>query len=350
GYHWFGDWGRDTMISLPGLAIATGRLEVAREILRTFSHYVDQGMLPNRFPDGTEEPEYNSVDAPLTYFEAIRAYYQVTSDRDFLVEIFPVLAEIIACYCRGTRYNIYLDHHDGLIYAGQKGTQLTWLDATVGDWVVTPRQGKPIEVNAYWYNALAVMVEFAQILDKSAQEYQDLKAKTAQGFGRFWYEIGGYCYDVIDGSDGKDTAMRPNQIFAVSLPVSPLTDKQQKGVVENCARFLLTSHGLRSLAPHNAHYTGNYGGSPLQRDGAYHQGTVWGWLIGHFAIAHYRVFRNAPQALSFLEPMANHLAAHGVGSLSEIFDGVPPHSSRGCIAQAWTVGEVLRAWKILMAI
>ena len=344
GYHWFSDWGRDTMISLPGLTVSAGRPELARLILRTFAHYTDQGMLPNRFPDAGELPEYNAVDASFWYFEAVRAYHAATGDEELLQELFPVLREIIDWHCRGTRYNIHLDRSDGLLYAGESGVQLTWMDAKVGDWVVTPRIGKPIEVNALWYNALRSMAVFAQQLGKPDQEYKLMQEQAATGFTRFWNDALGYCYDVLDGPQGHDDSLRPNQIFTVSLPASPLTSVQQQGVVESCARFLLTSHGLRSLAPNHPQYQGHYGGSPRQRDGAYHQGTVWGWLIGPFVLAHLRVFQDPVKARSLLEPMANHLCAHGVGSLSEIFDGDAPMTPRGCIAQAWTVAEVLRAW------
>ncbi len=348
GYPWFGDWGRDTMISLPGLTIATGRPEVARSILHTFAQYVDQGMLPNRFPDAGEVPEYNTVDATLWYFEAIRAYSEATNDEELLRELFPVLAEIIDWHVRGTRYNIHLDVRDGLLFAGEVGVQLTWMDAKVGDWVVTPRMGKPIEVNALWYNALRTMAEFACQLGKPQQEYEVLADFALEGFKRFWNEQNGYCYDVLDGPEGNDASLRPNQIFAVSLGVNGhlplLTPEQQRAVVDVCGRMLVTSHGLRSLSPDHPQYQGHYGGDQKQRDGAYHQGTVWGWLLGPFALAHLRAYNNPVQARQFLKPMANHLYAHGLGNLSEIFEGDAPIAPRGCIAQAWTVAEVLRAW------
>jgi predicted glycogen debranching enzyme len=344
GYPWFSDWGRDTMISLPGLTLATGRSDVARSILRTYSKYVDSGMLPNRFPDVGETPEYNTVDATLWYFEAIRAYYSATEDDNLVYELFPVLADIIDWHCRGTRYNIHLDAADGLLYAGETGVQLTWMDAKVDNWVVTPRIGKPIEINALWYNALRTMAKFARQIGKPHQEYEAMADRTLARFNRFWNAETGYCYDVIDTDDGDDASLRPNQIFAVSLPVSPLTPTQQKGVVDACGRSLLTSYGLRSLAPNHSQYRGSYGGDRTQRDGAYHQGTVWGWLLGSFAIAHLRVYGDRVKAREFLEPMKNHLYSHGVGNLSEIFDGDPPMTPRGCIAQAWTVAETLRAW------
>jgi len=344
GYHWFGDWGRDTMISLPGLTLATGRPEIARSILHTFAKYVDQGMLPNRFPDAGEIPEYNTVDATLWYFEAIRQYYCATEDDDLLRDLFPVLADIIDWHCRGTRYSIHLDAADGLLYAGTAGVQLTWMDAKVGDQVITPRIGKPIEINALWYNALRTMAKFARQIGKPHQEYEAIADRTLAKFSRFWDETAGYCYDVIDTPDGDDNSLRPNQIFAVSLSQSPLTPFQQQRVVDVCGQMLLTSHGLRSLSPDHPDYAGHYRGNGAERDRVYHQGTVWGWLLGAFALAHLRVYNNPAQAQQFLEPMVDHLTSHGLGTLSEVFDGDAPMLAGGCIAQAWTVAEVLRAW------
>lgn len=351
GYPWFGDWGRDTMIALPGLTISTGRTEVARTIIQTFAHYVDRGMLPNRFPEVGDTPDYNTVDATLWYFEAIRAYVDHTQDINLLKELFPILDSIIHWHHQGTRYNIHVDPTDGLLYAGEPGSQLTWMDAKVGDWVVTPRIGKPIEVNALWYHALQIMIRFAEKLDKPSQDYQTWAEKTAAGFSRFWNQEEGYCYDVLDTDDGNDASLRPNQIFAISLPQLGkvgyqclLTQEQQRQVVDICGQKLLTSFGLRSLDPNDPKYQGVYGGDVLQRDGAYHQGTVWGWLIGPFVLAYFGVYGVGSQAKSFLQPMADHLKTHGVGTLSEIFDGDAPMSPRGCFAQAWTVGEVLRAW------
>lgn len=344
GYPWFSDWGRDTMISLPGLTLETGQPEVARSILQTFARHVSQGMIPNRFPDVGETPEYNTVDATLWYFEALRAYYNLTEDDDLIRELFPVLADIIDWHCRGTRFNIHLDSADGLLYAGEAATQLTWMDAKVGDWVVTPRIGKPIEVNALWYNALRTIAKLSRRIGMPHQEYDAIADRALARFSRFWNADLGYCYDVLDGPAGDDASLRPNQIFAVSLPESPLQSVQQKEVVDTCARALLTSHGLRSLSSDHSDYQGKYLGSPLKRDGAYHQGTVWGWLLGPFIIAHLRVYNDLAKAREFLEPMKNHLFAHGLGSLSEIFDGDPPMTPRGCIAQAWTVAEALRAW------
>ena len=344
GYHWFGDWGRDTMIALPGLALTTGRPAVARRILETFARFVDRGMLPNRFPDAGEASEYNTVDATLWYVEGIRAYLAATDDDGTLKTLFPVLEEIVRWHREGTRYGIREDPVDGLLASGEPGVQLTWMDAKVGDWVVTPRIGKPVEINALWHNALVAMAGFARRLGKPVGPWQTLAARAKAGFARFWNERAGCCFDVIDGPDGHDDALRPNQIFAVSLPASPLPPERQRRVVDACARRLLTSYGLRSLAPGNPQYQGHYGGDARARDGAYHQGTVWAWLLGPFALAHVKVYRDAEAARSFLLPLADHLADYGVGSIAEIFDGDPPFAPAGCIAQAWSVAETLRAW------
>jgi predicted glycogen debranching enzyme len=344
GYHWFGDWGRDTMIALPGLTLATGRPQLARSVLRAFGRYVDRGMLPNVFPDTGEAPAYNTVDATLWYFEALRQYYAATSDKELLTELFPLLAEIIDWHQRGTRFGICVDPNDGLLYAGEAGVQLTWMDAKVGDWVVTPRIGKPIEVNALWLNALVTMAEFARALGLRTETYEIQAECARHGFKRFWNESANYCFDVIDGPGASDSSLRPNQILAVSLPECPLTGDQQRAVVDTCARHLLTSFGLRSLAPGDPKYQGRYTGGPRDRDAAYHQGTVWGWLLGPFVLAHLRVYRDPIRAAAFLEPIANHLRTCGLGSASEIFDGDAPFVPRGCIAQAWTVAELLRAW------
>jgi predicted glycogen debranching enzyme len=302
-------------------------------------------MLPNRFPDEGQAPEYNTVDATLWYFEAIRAYHEATGDNALLRDLFPVLRDIVDWHVRGTRYQIHVDPADGLLYAGEPGVQLTWMDAKVDDWVVTPRIGKPVEVNALWYNALCTMAEFTRLLGEPAERYEALAKQARAGFARFWNEEVGYCYDVLDGPDGSDPALRPNQLLAVSLPYSPLTPEQQKAVVDACARRLLTSHGLRSLDPRHADYKSHHGGDRRTRDAAYHQGTVWGWLIGPFVSSHLRVYHDPVLVRSFLAPLLQELDAHCVGSLSEIFDGDPPHTPRGCIAQAWTVAEVLRVWK-----
>ena len=346
GYPWFSDWGRDTMISLPGLTLGCGRPEIAAKILRTYAHFVDQGMIPNRFPDVGETPEYNTVDATLWYFEALRATFEATGDNSLVADLFPVLEEIVDWHERGTRYNIHLDPEDGLIYAGEEGIQLTWMDAKVEEWVVTPRIGKPVEVNALWYNALMSMADFARHLGRSPKRYEQLAAQARAGFDRYWNEEAGYLYDLLDTPEGgPSNLLRPNQLFAVSLPHSPLAPERQEAVVRVCARHLVTSFGLRSLASQEKAYIGHYGGDQKQRDGAYHQGTVWSWLIGPFVFAHLRVYGDRQQARSYLQPLMQHLVAHGVGSISEIFDGDPPFMPRGCPAQAWGVAELIRAWQ-----
>jgi predicted glycogen debranching enzyme len=348
GYHWFGDWGRDTMIALPGLTLVTGRADVARKIILAFAQYVDAGMLPNNFPDAGGKPEYNTVDAALWYLEAVRQYFSASNDLGLVKKLFPVLAGIVDAHVKGTRYNIRVDPADGLLFAGAAGVQLTWMDAKVGDWVVTPRTGKPVEINALWINALRTVAEFARLLGKPVAGYEKLALKGVKNFQKFWNAERGCCYDVIEApGSGNDAALRPNQIFAVSLLESALSKQQQKAVVDVCMTRLLTSHGLRSLAPGEPGYLGQYAGGPRERDAAYHQGTVWGWLLGPFALAHARVHGDRAAARALLEPMRHHLDDYGVGSIAEIFDGEAPFVPRGCPAQAWSVAETLRAWHAL---
>ena len=344
GYPWFCDWGRDTMISLPGLTLSTGRPAIARSILRTFAHFVDAGMLPNNFSDDATPPEYNTVDAALWFFEAARQFFAATGDQHMLGHLFPVLDSMVQAHVRGTRHNIHMDAADALLYAGAPGVQLTWMDARVGDHVITPRIGKPVEINGLWYNALLTMARFAERLQRDASSYQEMAIRVRASFPRFWNSAENCCFDVLDGPSGNEAAIRPNQILAVSLPESPLSGQQQLAVVETCARRLLTSFGLRSLAAGDSAYAGRYEGGPAARDSVYHQGTVWGWLAGPFALAWMRVHDDPAGALALLEPMAHHLQAGCVGSVSEIFDGDPPFAPRGCFAQAWSVSETLRAW------
>ena len=347
GYPWFADWGRDTMISLPGLTLPFGRADVAKSILETFAQFVDRGMIPNRFPDTGGPAEYNTADATLWFVLAVRDYVAATGDEGFAREIADVLADIVDWHTRGTRYGIRVDPADALLCAGESGVQLTWMDAKIGDTVVTPRIGKPVEINALWYNALIAAGEVADRACKSRKTYDDLAAHARSGFVRFWNETAGYCYDVIDGPYGADDALRPNQIFAVSLPESPLEARQMRAVVDACARQLLTSYGLRTLAPSHPAYRGRCEGDPAARDNAYHQGTVWGWLLGPFALAHYRAYGDRERARAFLEPLEDGLYGYGLGTLGEIFDGDAPHEARGSLAQAWTVGETRRAWTLL---
>jgi 4-alpha-glucanotransferase len=345
GYPWFGDWGRDTMIALPGLTLATGRPQLAREILETFAAYVSEGMLPNVFPGSGEVPEYNTVDAALWFIEAWRAYVRVTDDLAALARVFRTLSEIVAAYRDGTRFGIGRDPSDGLIRAGVPGQQLTWMDARANGVEVTPRHGKPVEINALWYNALRVMADFARRLERTGQDYDLLAASAADGFRRYQRGDGAGLFDVIDGPDGNDASVRPNQLFAVSLPYSPLGDTAaRREVVDTCRERLLTPLGLRSLAADDPRYCGRYLGDPAQRDGCYHQGPVWGWLLGHYVLAEHRVTSDKSLAFSRLEAIPAHLFRAGLGHVSEIFDGDPPHRPRGTPAQAWSVACTLEAW------
>ena len=347
GYPWFTDWGRDVMISLPGLTLVTGRESIAKEILQTFSKVIDQGMLPNFFPDGNNKPEYNTVDATLWYFEAIHTYYKATKDNELIEELFPMLVAIIHWHQQGTRYEIHVDPKDGLLYAGQLGTQLTWMYAKVDGWVVTPRIGKAVEINALWYNALRTTGKFAQVVGQSSTQFDEAADQVLNYFNRFWNKETDYCFDVIDGPEGNDHSLRPNQLLAVSLAESPLSTDQQKRVVEICEKKLLTTHGLRTLSPDDPRYCGHYGGDQTQRDTAYHQGTVWAWLLGPFCQAHLKVYQDPKAALEFLNPFSYHLLAAGLGTCSEIFDGDAPITPRGCIAQAWSVAQLLQAWQAI---
>jgi predicted glycogen debranching enzyme len=347
GYHWFGDWGRDTMVALPGLTLATGRHDEASAILRTYARFVDQGMLPNRFPDSGGKPDYNTIDASLWYFEAVRAHHEATGDLELVAEVFPVLDDIIAWHQAGTRYGIHVDPVDGLLTGGEEGTQLTWMDAKIGEWVVTPRIGKAIEVNALWYNALRTAASLATLLHRDAGSFEAAADRTQRSFARFWNHERGYCFDVIDGPEGHEARLRPNQLLAIALPHSPLEREQQRAVVEACRRHLLTPLGLRTLGPDEPGYRGHYGGGPAERDGAYHQGTAWPWLIGPYASAHLRVHRDPEAIRSLLEPYLAHLAEYGIGSIAECADGDRPHPPRAAIAQAWSIAEVLRVWRRL---
>ena len=349
GYHWFGDWGRDTMIALPGLTLPTGKYDDACSILRAFAKHVDQGMLPNRFPDAGETPEYNTVDAALWFFEAARAYLAYTSDLEFVRdELYPLFADIISWHARGTRYGIKVDP-SGLLASGELGVQLTWMDAKVGDCVVRPRWGKPVEIQALWYNALSIMEDLASRFgDEAARKrYRHMAAVAQWSFNRlFWNEKLGCLYDVINGGP-PDPSIRPNQIFAVSLPHSMLPRDRARSVVEKVEEHLLTPFGLRSLAPSDPQYRGRYTGAPTERDGAYHQGTVWAWLLGPFITAYIKVNGGSNearrQAQAWLSPFESHLAEAGLGHISEIFEGDEPYRPCGCIAQAWSVAEILRA-------
>lgn len=348
GYHWFSDWGRDAMISLPGLTLSTRRFAIARDILLEFSRHLDRGLLPNRFPDEGEAPEYNTADATLWFFEAVRAYLARSQDEDLIrEELYEKLVEIIRWHTRGTRFGIRMDE-DGLLAAGEAGVQLTWMDAKIGDWVVTPRCGKPVEIQALWYNALRTMQDFAQMVADSANNrwFKRLADDVRHQFNElFWNEELECLYDVVD-RDVRDASVRPNQIFAVSLHHSLLDTERARKVLAIVERELLTPRGLRSLSPRDQRYQGRYAGGPVERDAAYHQGTVWAWLIGPFIAACLKIYgpsaEKARAARQLLNGFREHLFEAGVGQVSEIFDGDAPHMPRGCIAQAWSVAELLR--------
>jgi predicted glycogen debranching enzyme len=348
GYHWFSDWGRDTMIALPGLTLSTGRPEDARRILLEFAASVDRGMIPNRFPDGGETPEYNTVDATLWFFEAIRAFAASTGDYRFVrTHLCPVLADIVAWHERGTRYGIHVDT-DGLLVAGEPGIQLTWMDAKVGDWVVTARTGKTVEVQALWYNALRILEELT-----GDRTYGKRADRTRVSFNQlFWNESTGCLYDVVSEA-ATDASIRPNQIFAVSLRHRMLPAEKEKAVVATVKKHLLTRYGLRSLAPSDPKYRGVYQGNLHDRDSAYHQGTVWPWLMGPFLAAYLNVNgrsrRAHKQAAEWLEELRRHVDDAGVGQIPEVFDGDAPHRAGGCIAQAWSVAEILRTMAEIQA-
>lgn len=347
GYHWFADWGRDTMISLPGLALVTGRPEIARSILRAFADVMDQGMIPNRFPDAGSAPEFNTVDATFWFVEAIAAVDTASPDPQFLAEMFPALEQIMAHLRSGTRYGIGLDPSDGLIRAGEPGVQLTWMDARVGDWVVTPRIGKPVEVNALWISNLRFMVRAAAQLGHDPAPYRTLLDAAVQGFQRFWNPERGFCFDVLDGPNGHESLLRPNQILAARAATGALSAEQAAKVVAVCEAELWTACGLRSLGTSEPGYLGRYGGDQTARDAAYHMGTVWTWLIGPFIEAHLDTYADPARALDLLRPLADQLRIEGLGTVSEIFEGDAPHAPRGCIAQAWSVAELLRAWALI---
>ncbi len=344
GYHWFGDWGRDTMIALGGLTLTTGRPEIGRTILATFARYIDRGMLPNRFPDGGARPEYNAVDAALWFIEAVRQYHAVTQDASLVHEVFDAADEIINSYARGTRYHIGVDQRDGLLYAGETGIQLTWMDAKIGDWVVTPRIGKPVEINALWYNALRSMEAFAHLVARDPSRYRDLASSVHRSFARFWNDEAEYLFDVLDGPDGNDATIRPNALIAVALPFRALSAEQETAIVDLAARTLLTPCSVRSLSPADPAYVGHYGGSPRDRDAAYHRGTAWPWLTATFLRARHNTGADAADALRWLQPFADVVATYGVGTIAELTDGDAPYDQCGAIAQAWSVAEILRVW------
>jgi predicted glycogen debranching enzyme len=345
GYHWFTDWGRDAMISLEGLTLATGRVAEGKWILRAFAHYVRDGLIPNMFPEGDCEGLYHTADATLWFFHALARYVEYTGDRATLTLILPKLQEIVRLHLEGTRFGIKADPRDGLLSQGAEGYQLTWMDAKVGDWVVTPRRGKAVEINALWYNALSLLTQWLRdARHPEADEIAGHAELTRQSFNRrFWNESRGCLYDVVDGENGDDASFRPNQIFAVSLP-HPVLDRQYwRPVVDAVEQKLLTPFGLRSLAPDEPDFKSRYFGDLRARDAAYHQGTVWAWLIGPFIDAWLKVHPDKREkARGLLAGFETVVAEAGIGSISEIFDAEPPFTPRGCMAQAWSVAEVLR--------
>ena len=345
GYPWFSDWGRDTMISLPGLTLASRRPKIAKDILFEFSKYISEGMLPNRFPDEGEEAEYNTVDATLWYFDAVRAYLESTDDNSFIrKQIYPKLSEIITWHLRGTRYNIHVDT-DGLLYAGEAGVQLTWMDAKIGDLVITPRAGKPVEIQALWFNALRIMAELASRYgdDEDASRFNAMADLAKLSFNAlFWNEEENCLYDVVDNGS-RDASARPNQIFAASLKYSMLDDIRARAVVDKVEAELLTPVGLRTLSPRDSKYIPYYIGSPFERDSAYHQGTVWPWLMGGFIDAYCRAYPERKGRINvILNGFRAQITEAGLGQISEIFDAEIRHTPRGCFAQAWSVAEILR--------
>jgi predicted glycogen debranching enzyme len=350
GYHWFTDWGRDSMISLEGLTLCTGRHYEAKAILHTFAHYIRDGLLPNQFPEGARTAIYNTVDATLWYFHALDRYCQYTGDRETLARLFPILRSVIEHHVNGTHFGIGVDPKDGLLRQGAEGFALTWMDAKVGEWVVTPRRGKPVEIQALWYNALRLMAVWAAELGEPAENYLRLAEAASNSFNqRFWFDEGAYLFDLVDGVNGNDTNLRPNQVFAISLRFPIASERYWKPVMEAVTGKLVTPLGLRTLAPGHKDYKPRYDGDLRARDAAYHQGTVWPWLIGHFIEAWLKVYSDKARAREFLVGFDDALRAATAGSLSEIFDAEPPYSPRGCIAQAWSVAEVLRSLLALNA-
>ena len=353
GYPWFTDWGRDTMIALPGLCLSTGRQDIAREILTSFAAAVKDGLLPNRFTDGGDGAEYNTVDASLWFFQAVYAYAEASGDWAFAVEtMLPVLETVLQAHIQGTHYGIGVDPADGLLRAGELGVQLTWMDAKVGDWVVTPRTGKPVEINALWHNALCITEALAARAgrDALAGDCRTRAAQVKESFGKaFWNEDAHGLYDVIAPDGTPDGSLRPNQIFAVSLPFPVIEGTQALEVVTLVESALLTPWGLRTLAPGSPDFHARYGpGDPAARDGAYHQGTVWPWLLGAFAEAHLKVHGDKAKTRALLNTLLTEgFARYGVGSLGEVFDAEAPYAPNGCPAQAWSIGEILRAYLLV---
>lgn len=348
GYPWFTDWGRDSMIALPGLMLCTGRYSEARGLLRAFASYMYKGLIPNRFPDDGQPPEYNTADATFWMFHALDSYISTTNDWSLLKELFPKLAEIIQWHIEGTAYGIGMDPEDSLLRAGEAGWALTWMDARIGDQVVTPRRGKPVEINALWYAALACMEKWAMHLSVDALQYGQLRSQVQLSFAsRFWYEAGGYLYDVLDSEGIKgnnDASLRPNQLFAASLTHHLLSETQTRSMLQQVTRHLLTPMGLRTLSPDDPAYHPTFNGNSQHRDSSYHQGTVWPWLIGPYIDVHLRVFNDCAAVLPLLHRLVQHLKEGCLGTSSEVAEPQEPFVPGGCFAQAWSIAELLRVW------
>jgi predicted glycogen debranching enzyme len=347
GYPWLGEAGRDALISIPGLTLPTGRPEVARTLIAALAVDEDRGLLPDHFPESGAPPVYGAVDPALWLFQAVRACDAFAPDDEWLGRLYPVLENIGAWYERGTRFGIGVDPRDGLLRVGEDDIAQTWMNALADGAPVTPRRGKPVEINALWYNALTTMARFARRLGRAPDAYEQLADRVARSFDRYWNEDAGCLYDLIDGPIGPDSTLRPNQILAVSLPDSPLAAARRKAVLETCERLLLTSHGMRSLAPSDPAYHGRYEGSESARASALHRGTAWVWLLPHLAVAHERTHRDRAAALARLEPLGRLMGSTALGFLPELADGDPPHMPRGCVAHACAVAETLRVWHML---
>ena len=343
GYHWFTDWGRDSMISLPGLAMRPGSLWEARGVLETNLRYLDQGLIPNRFPDRGEAPEYNTMDATLWMFQALAAYLRASGDWHFIASHLDAIESVIDWHVRGTRHNIHMDERDGLLAGGEEGIAVTWMDARVQDWVVTPRWGKPIEINALWYNALRLTADWCERAARPVGRYRAIATQVAESAERrYWHEDGGYFFDVVDGAEGDDPSLRPNQVIAMALAYPLLQGAHARAALDVVTRKLLTPYGLRTLSPDDERYQPVYRGDQRARDAAYHMGMAWPWLMGPYLDAHLRIHGDREIVSHMVEPFRAHLWEAGIGSISEIFEPEPPYRPVGCIAQAWSVAEILR--------
>ena len=343
GYHWFTDWGRDTMISLAGLAIRPGTLWEARAVLDTYIGYLHEGLIPNRFPDGGQAPEYNTMDATLWLFQALAAYLRVSRDWRFVADRLDALEGVIDWHVRGTRHNIRMDAGDGLLAGGEEGYALTWMDARVEDWAVSPRAGKPVEINALWYNALCLTADWCERAMRPAGQYREMALRVRESAqARFWYGVGGYCFDVVDGPDGDDPSLRPNQVIALALVYPLIEGDRARCVLDVVTAKLLIPYGLRTLSPDDPRYQSTYRGDQRARDAAYHMGLAWPWLLGPYLDAHLRLNADRAAVRRVVEPFGTHLVDAGLGTVSEVFEPEPPYRPVGCIAQAWSVAELLR--------